>query len=251
VADNRNVETPPRAIPKPPVVSGSPPTGTHSSPLIGPDGKWQLPPGAPPPAIAPFDEKKAKEFQTAWANYLGVQVGMTNSIGMKLVLIPPGDFLMGSPKELIEEKLAKNENYLNRLAGEGPQHRVRITEPFYLGVYAVTQGEYQRVMGNNPSSFSATGDGKEEVAGMNTSRFPVEQVSWGDAMDFCRDLSLLPEEKAARRRYKVWSAFGGAVGVCMPCWEHGPIRFQFGPQRNFRRVRGAGAVRLRVVQGQF
>ena len=73
--------------------------------LIGSDGKWKLPPGAPPPAIAPFDAKKAKEHQAAWAKHLGVPVEITNSIGMKLVLIPPGEFMMGSPKELIEEEL--------------------------------------------------------------------------------------------------------------------------------------------------
>ena len=53
-------------------------------------------PDAPPPAIAPFDEKKAKEHQAAWAKYLGVPVEMTNSIGMKFVLIPPGEFDMGT-----------------------------------------------------------------------------------------------------------------------------------------------------------
>ena len=60
---------------------------------------------APPPAVAPFDAKKAKEHQEAWAKHLGVPVEITNSIGMKLVLIPPGEFEMGSPKELIEEEL--------------------------------------------------------------------------------------------------------------------------------------------------
>ena len=61
--------------------------------------------GAPPPAVAPFDAQKAKEHQEAWAKHLGVPVELTNSIGMKLVLIPPGEFTMGSPKELIEEEL--------------------------------------------------------------------------------------------------------------------------------------------------
>src|SRR5208283_205181 len=62
-----------------------------SSPFIGADGQWKLPPGAPPPAIAPFDAKKAKEHQEAWAKYRGVLVEITNSIGMKLLLIPPGE----------------------------------------------------------------------------------------------------------------------------------------------------------------
>ena len=131
---------------------------------------------------------------------------MTNSIGMKLVLIPPGEFEMGSPKELIEEELKAHADdgwYKDRLPGEGPQHRVRITKPFYLGVTEVTQEEYQRVMGSNPSEFSATGKGKDKVAGQDTKRFPVEQVSWDEAVEFCRKLSELPEEKAAGRWYRL------------------------------------------------
>ena len=125
---------------------------------------------------------------------------------MKLVLIPPGEFMMGSPKELIEEELNARWNdkwYKERLPGEGPQHRVRITKPFYLGMYVVTQEEYQRVMGTNPSEFSATGKGKDKVAGQDTKRFPVEKVSWDDAVEFCRKLSDMPEEKAAGRMYRL------------------------------------------------
>ncbi|MGO8750100.1 MAG: SUMF1/EgtB/PvdO family nonheme iron enzyme [Thermoguttaceae bacterium] len=160
----------------------------------------------PPPAIAPFDAKKAKEHQEAWAKHLGVPVELTNSIGMKLVLIPPGEFMMGTPKELIEEELERPDNnhwYKERLPGEGPQHRVRIIKPFYLGVYDVTQGEYEKVMGNNPSEFSATGKQKDKVGGQDTKRFPVEFVSWDEAVEFCGRLSNMPEEKAARRWYRL------------------------------------------------
>jgi serine/threonine-protein kinase len=177
--------------------------------VVGLDRKRKLSLSAPPPAVAPFDEKKAKEHQGAWAKYLGVPVEITNSIGMKLVLIPPGEFMMGSPKELIEEELKVYanandtwyQNYKERLLGEGPQHRVRITNPFYLGMYVVTQEEYQRVMGNNPSCFSATGGDKDKVASQDTKRFPVVYVFWGDAVEFCRKLSEIPEEKAAGRTY--------------------------------------------------
>jgi formylglycine-generating enzyme required for sulfatase activity len=65
----------------------------------------------------------------------------------------------------------------------------------------VTQQEYQRVVGTNPSEFSATGKLKDKVSGQDTKRFPVEQVSWHDAVEFCRKLSELPREKAASRRY--------------------------------------------------
>jgi formylglycine-generating enzyme required for sulfatase activity/serine/threonine protein kinase len=206
---NKPSPAPPISNPLPSQATASPiPLPTVGS-FIGADGHWKLPPGAPPPAIAPFDAQKAKEHQAAWAKHLGVPVEITNSIGMKLVLIPPGEFQMGSPMELIEEELKPHSDdkwydwYKERLAGEGPQHRVRITKPFYLGTYLVTQGEYQRVMGANPSKFSTTGKSKEKVAGQDTKRFPVENVCWDDAVEFCRKLSEMPEEKAIGRTYRL------------------------------------------------
>jgi formylglycine-generating enzyme required for sulfatase activity len=117
---------------------------------------------------------------------------IVNSIGMKLVRIPAGKFLMGS--------LA---NEPGRFDDEGPQHEVEISQPFYMGVYEVTQEEYQKVMGTNPSWFSAQGRGKDKVANQDTRRFPVEWVSWNDAVEFCRKLSELPEEKRAGRVYRL------------------------------------------------
>ena len=91
---------------------------------------------------------------------------ITNGIGMKLVRIPAGKFLMGSPEG--EER---------RYDSEGPEHEVRIAKGFYLGACEVTQGEYEKVMGTDPSWFSATGGGKDKVRGLRTARFPVEMVS--------------------------------------------------------------------------
>ena len=148
----------------------------------------------PPLAVAPFNEKTALGHQKRWAKYLGVPAVQTNSIGMKLVLIPPGEFDMGSPKELIEEDLRLRGGggpsfCSERMSGEGPQHRVRITKPYWLGATEVTQEEYQRVMGSNPSRFQE--DPKN----------PVDMVSWDDAVEFCRRLSELPGEKRAKRQY--------------------------------------------------
>jgi formylglycine-generating enzyme required for sulfatase activity len=160
----------------------------------------------PPLAVAPFDAKTAQQHQLLWAKYLGLPVEMTNSIGMKLVLIPPGEFMMGSPKEAIEEELAakfKDPKYKGRLPNEGPQHRVRITKPFYLGTCEVTQEEYQRVMGTNPSAFSAAGKLADKVGGQDTKRLPVEQVQWDDAAEFCQKLAEMPDEKAKGRQYRL------------------------------------------------
>ena len=73
---------------------------------------------------------------------------------------------------------------------EQPVHRVTLSKPFLLGVHEVTQEQYWRVTGLNPSKFKG-----------RTS--PVEQVSWEDAVEFCRKLSALPEEKAAGRIYRL------------------------------------------------
>ena len=86
------------------------------------------PPTMPPKP--PADSALEKEF--------------TNSIGVQLVLIPKGEFLMGSPDG--EPELSDD---------EGPQHRVRITRPFYLGVHEVTQQQYEAVMGKSEGGSSA------------------------------------------------------------------------------------------------
>jgi formylglycine-generating enzyme required for sulfatase activity len=177
------------------------------------------PPADPPPlAVAPFNATDAKGYQQAWARHLGQAVELTNSIGMKLVLIPAGDFQMGSP-----------ESESDRDSDE-TQHRVRLTKPFYLGMHEVTQAEYERVMGTNPSAFSRSGDRSERVSGQDTSRFPVETVSWEEAVEFCRKLSAMPGERAAGRVYRLpteaeWE-FACRAGTTEP--------FHFGSQLNGR-----------------
>ena len=121
------------------------------------------------PAIAPFDAAQAKDYQEAWAKYLGVEVETENSIGMKLRVIPPGTFMMG-------------ENY--------NAHEVTLTKPFMLGTYEVTQAQYEQVMGVNPSSVKGA-------------KNPVEMVSWNDTVEFCRKLSELPAEKAVGNVYRL------------------------------------------------
>jgi formylglycine-generating enzyme required for sulfatase activity len=87
-----------------------------------------------------------------------------NSIGMEFILIPAGEFRMGADdKEGFED--------------ERPVHRVRITRPFYLGKYPVTQGQWEAVMKTNPSEFTG-----------NPNR-PVENVSWHDAQEFLQKLN--------------------------------------------------------------
>jgi uncharacterized protein (TIGR02996 family) len=115
---------------------------------------------------------------------------LINSIGMRLVLIPAGIFLMGSPD---------GEGRPN----EHPRHEVEITRPFFLGDCQVTQGEYQRVTGKNPSHFSPSGFGRNSVKELDTKQFPVETVSWVEAAEFCEALANLQEETNAGRTYRL------------------------------------------------
>jgi formylglycine-generating enzyme len=89
---------------------------------------------------------------------------VTNSLGMKFVWIPAGNFMMGSPKE--EKERRENET----------QHKVTLTKGFYMGVYTVPQEQWQEVMGKNPSKFK----GEKNL--------PVEQVSWEDCQEFIKKL---------------------------------------------------------------
>ncbi len=122
----------------------------------------------------------------------GARRVITNTIGMKLAFAPAGAFSMGSSDASGDER-----------ADEGPQHPVKITKPFYIGIYEVTQAEYRKVMGANPSYFSSEGKGKAGVIGLDTDQFPVERVKGNEADDFCRKLSELPEEKSAGRVYRL------------------------------------------------
>ena len=86
-----------------------------------------------------------------------------NSLGMQFSWIPAGNFLMGSPSSLVE----------------GPQRIVTLRQGFWMGRYEVTQGQYEAVMGTNPSAFYKT-CGKD---------CPVEGVSWNDAKEFISRLN--------------------------------------------------------------
>ena len=90
----------------------------------------------------------------------------TNKLDMKFVLIPPGEFLMGSPED---EPGRRNDE---------KQHRVTISRAFYMQTTQVTQGQWEKLMGDNPSHFK---DGGENC--------PVEQVSWDDVQKFIKKLN--------------------------------------------------------------
>src|SRR5262245_40528755 len=83
--------------------------------------------------------------------------------GIRLALVPAGRFLVTPSRR--------------RGRSIGEPREVTIERPFWLGVFAVTQRQYEAVMGHNPSHFRAGGPGAQAVAGLDTADFPVEMVS--------------------------------------------------------------------------
>lgn len=105
-------------------------------------------------------------------NELDIPVTYNNSIGIQFVLIPAGEFNMGS-------------NSTPMVGFDDPLHKVTISKPFYMAKYEVTQEEWTALMGTNPSYFEG-------------SNLPVEQVTWKDAQAFI--LALNQKEKVNKYR---------------------------------------------------
>jgi uncharacterized protein (TIGR02996 family) len=106
----------------------------------------------------------------------------TNARGLRFAWIPPGVFLMGSPDDEVGRDASEE------------QHEIRLTHGFWLGVHPVTQAQWQEVMNSNPSFFCAVGGGDVQVRRQDTGRFPVEQMSWEEAMMFCAYLDRVSRE---------------------------------------------------------
>ncbi|TAF02824.1 MAG: serine/threonine protein kinase [Oscillatoriales cyanobacterium] len=107
------------------------------------------------------------------AEYFSENLG--RGVNLEMVQIPGGTFMMGSP-----------DNEQGRYTDESPQHRVTVPT-FFAGKYAITQAQWEAVMGNNPSRFKGE-------------KRPVENVPWDDAVEFCKKLS-----QTTRKTYRLLS----------------------------------------------
>ena len=122
----------------------------------------------------------------------GPKAGETRTFaGIEFVWCPPGEFMMGSP-----------ESEKGRFKSEGPQHRVRLSQGFWLGKYPVTQSEWKGIMGSSISHFD--GDGH-----------PVENVPWETCQRFTKKLNgaggeVLHLPTAAQWEYACRAGSGGA-----------------------------------------
>jgi formylglycine-generating enzyme len=137
------------------------------------------------------------------------QQEITNSVGMKLVLIPAGEFLMGG-QETAEELVKAFAAYKRQpefFKDEYPRHQVRITKPFYFGKYEVTVGDFRRFVEDSGYKTEAETDGQGgwgliPATGQCDGRYPqynwrnpgfkqtddhpVVNVTWNDAVAYCQ-----------------------------------------------------------------
>ena len=133
---------------------------------------------AKPPSWA-----KVSKAQIAEATKLGVPVAFENKAGIKFVLAPAGEFLMGSA-----------EDEPGRYPAEGPQHKVTIRKPFYVAIHQVTQGQWKSIVGSKPWLAERAHGAKDDPANVAT------WVDWDDATNFCARLS-----KEESRPYRLLS----------------------------------------------
>ncbi len=150
-----------------------------TAPAISQPAKAQ---SEPKPLVAPFSEADANKARTEWAKFLKIpetkSLDLGKGVKLDMVLIPPGVFKMGTPKAVRDDEALRMADQVH--------HYVRLTHPFYMALTETNQEQFAAVMGANPSWFSKGGGGAGKVKGKDTSKYPVEQVSWYDALMFCQ-----------------------------------------------------------------
>jgi formylglycine-generating enzyme required for sulfatase activity/serine/threonine protein kinase len=183
----------------------------------------------PAPLKSPFNEVAAKAAQQAWATYAGRPVAETNSIGMELTLIPPGEFFIGMDTADV-----------TRPPHAIPPQKVVVKSPFSIGTTEVTQAQWIRVMQTQPWSTHRM---------KNDDHLPAAWISWTEANQFCVQLTRIEQEKGTlgrNARYQLpseseweWSCRAGTTSkfscgdadVVQCCWYENNANGELHPVR--------------------
>lgn len=162
------------------------------------------PQDAPPFATVPMSADEIRAVQQQWGDYLGIPTEFKNSVGISFVLVPPGDFRMGGTAAQLEAGVGvvnrDDAHWVSCYESAAPQHDVRLTRPYYISRYEITQQEFTSVMQRNPSWHAATGKEayyRDQVKDMDTTTHPVEGVSWLDCVAFCNRLNEMENKPAS------------------------------------------------------
>jgi formylglycine-generating enzyme required for sulfatase activity len=217
------------------------------------DGAWRSTwaDERPPSVKVPFDEQQARDVQRQWATHLADEVTVTNSLGMKMVLVPPGEFRQGASRQELDA-IAREIEQDNSVAGgmktwsidhivpnEGPDHAVRISKPYRIAAHELTLGQFRKFVEAtgyqtdaereeiDPASDRVRRTWKDEPDFKNQQEDePALNVSWNDAMALCHWLG-----QKEGRRYRLpteaeweFAARAGSAGR----WCFGDDRGQLG-----------------------
>jgi serine/threonine protein kinase/formylglycine-generating enzyme required for sulfatase activity len=169
-------ETEERPAPSPPSTTGDGPAPREAAPSD---------PQPPSPAIAPFDAEEATNAQRRWAEFLSASVEFAGPAGIKLRLIPVGEFARGlSDSEWAALGKPAREEFRDEL----PCRRVTISRPFYLAVCETSGRQFREVVGADPRFFPNIVNRQRAPAG-DLSDLPAFHASWLQAVAFCNLLS--------------------------------------------------------------
>jgi len=237
----------PAAVPEAPATTAVPdigakskpesPAATASNPFLDADPKMDLtakPSDSPPQPVtrpelmqAPFTPAAAMAAQAAWAAFLKREVQWKDQFGHELRLIPPGEFQMGSDETVEQLEAAgfvlPDDNWREWIKAESPRHRVRITQPFYLGVSSVTRGQFAAFVRATGYRTEAETDGqggwgyvaatksgaqKPEFTWKNTGfeqtdEHPVVNVTWHDVQAYVKWLNDSSAKSGNGGRYRL------------------------------------------------
>jgi formylglycine-generating enzyme required for sulfatase activity len=201
---------------------------------------------------APFDDAAAKKAQLDWADRLKTTVVATNPIGISLVLVPAGEFMMGmgptevEPLREIVQSRRQSSDWLERQYRAAPRHCVTLRKPWFMGTTEVTLGQFRQFVDATgyvteaeqygfgesgqttmDSKVSAWMKGRTwRTPGYSvTDGSPVSQVTWNDAVSFCNWLSACEKLSPCYREQNGggWSLVTAGDGYRLPTeaeWEY-------------------------------